>query len=149
MILSDNWERGMSLEKHAVTVFLQSKGEVLILLRSEHVRSYQGRWGGICGSIDEGKTADVQALIEIEEETGLSRHQVELVIKGEPVLIASEHHCLSKVVHPYLFHIEHRDQIRTNWEHKEVKWIRPEDMDKYQTIPKLKETLARVLQITG
>ena len=30
--------------------------------------------------------------------------------------------------------------------HKEIKWIEPRDIDKYETVPKLKETLERVLQ---
>jgi len=47
------------------------------------------------------------------------------------------------VVHPYLFRIEDRGKIKIDWEHKETKWIKPEEIGNYQTVPKLKKTLAQ------
>ncbi len=72
----------MLQERQAVTSFLESEDEILILLRSEDVSTYKGRWAGISGSIDKGKTADEQATVEIEEEVGLLRGQIELIRKG-------------------------------------------------------------------
>ncbi len=69
----------MLQKREVVTSFLESDGEILILLRSEHVSTYRGRWAGVSGSIDEGSTADEQALREIEEETGLSGEDIELL----------------------------------------------------------------------
>ena len=54
----------MPQEKHAVTIFLESENEILILLRSEHVDTYKGTWAGISGIIDKDKTPDEQAAIE-------------------------------------------------------------------------------------
>ena len=90
-------------------------------------------------------TADEQALVEIEEETSLSREDIKLIKKGKPLPIKDEKLGVKWVVHPYLFHIEDRDKIKIDWEHKETKWIDPKDIDNYQTVPKLKETLERVL----
>ncbi|MFC1958715.1 NTP transferase domain-containing protein [Chloroflexota bacterium] len=132
-------------ERHAVTVFLESENEILILLGSKYVSTSKGRWAGISGSMDDGRTTDEQALVEIEEETSVSRGQVKLIKRGKPLLIADETLCLMKVVHPYLFHINDRSQIKTNWEHKQIRWIKPGDIDSYKTMPKLKEALAKVL----
>lgn len=134
----------MSQEKQAVTVFLESEGEILILLRSQHVGTYQGKWGGVSGSVDEDMTPDEQALLEIEEETGLSREDFELTRKGEPLLIDDIVLGVRKVVHPYLFHVKDRNKVKIDWEHKQMRWIEPGDMDNYETMPKLKETLAQV-----
>lgn len=134
----------MLQKREVVTSFLESDGEILILLRSEHVSTYRGRWAGVSGSIDEGNTADEQALKEIEEETGLSKRDIELVRKGEPQLIDDVKLRFRKVVHPYLFHIKDRAKIKIDWEHKEARWIKPEEIGNYQTVPMLKETLARV-----
>ena len=133
-------------EKEAVTSFLESNREILILLRSERVSTYRGRWAGVSGSIDKDKTADEQALVEIEEETGLSKEDIELIRKGEPLLIDDAKLGFRKIIHPYLFQIRDRDKIKIDWEHKEARWIKPEDIENYQTVPMLKETLARVYQ---
>ena len=110
--------------------------------RSEQVGSYQGKWAGVSGYVE--TTPDEQALVEIEEEAGLSKKDVKLLRKGEPLLAEDEKLGVRWIVHPYLFHISDRGKVRIDWEHKEARWIKPQDMDDYQTVPKLKETLSRV-----
>ena len=125
-----------------VTCFLESDGEILILRRSEQVGSYQGRWAGVSGYIE--TTADEQALTEIEEETSLAREDLKLIKKGRPLEVKDDKLGVKWMVHPYLFHIKDRDKIKIDWEHKEARWIQPKDIDNFETVPKLKETLARV-----
>jgi len=115
------------------------------LRRSQQVGSYQGRWAGVSGYIQ--TTADEQALAEIEEETSLSGEDLKLIKKGKPLPIEDEKLGIKWVVHPYLFHIKDRGKIKIDWEHKETRWIKPKDIDNYQTVPKLKETLARVYNV--
>jgi 8-oxo-dGTP diphosphatase len=133
----------MLQEKKVVTCFLESGGEILILRRSGEVGSYRGSWAGVSGYIE--STADEQALTEIEEETSLRRDEVELIKRGEPLAVEDEGLGTRWLVHPYLFRIKNRDKIRIDWEHKEARWIKPEDIGNYQTVPKLKEALSRVL----
>jgi len=131
-------------EKQVVTCFLESAGEILILRRSGQVGTYQGRWAGVSGYIEQ--TADEQALVEIGEETSLGEEEIELVKKGRPLVVKDEKLGVKWVVHPYLFQIKDRDKIKIDWEHREARWIAPQDIDSYQTVPRLKETLARVYQ---
>ncbi len=133
----------MLQEKKVVTCFLESENEILILRRSEQVGSYQGRWAGVSGYIE--TTADEQALIEIEEETSLSPKELELTRKGKPLAVEDKRLGVRWVVHPYLFHIEDRNKIKIDWEHKEARWIAAKDITRFETVPKLKETLAQVL----
>jgi 8-oxo-dGTP diphosphatase len=130
-------------EKQVVTCFLESENEILILRRSEQVGSYQGKWAGVSGYVE--TSADEQALTEIEEETSLSREDVKLIRKGRPLSIGDKRLGVRWVVHSYLFHIKDRDKIKIDWEHKEARWIKPQDITRFETVPKLKETLARVL----
>jgi len=132
----------MLQEKQVVTCFLESENEILILRRSGQVGSYQGKWAGVSGYIE--TSADEQALIEIEEETSLSREDVELIRKGRPLPIEDKRLGVRWVVHPYLFHIKDRDKVKIDWEHKEARWIKREEIGNFDTVPKLKETLARV-----
>jgi len=129
-------------EKRVVTCFLESENKILILHRSEQVGSYQGRWAGVSGYIE--TTADGQALVEIKEETGLCGEDLKLVKRGKPLLIEDDKLGVKWMVHPYLFHIKDRGKVKTDWEHKEARWIDPKDIGNYQTVPMLKETLARV-----
>ncbi len=127
-----------------VTCFLESKGEILILRRSEQVGSYQGRWAGVSGYIE--TSADRQALTEIEEETSIYGEDLTLLKKGEPLSAEDERLSTKWIIHPYLFHIEDRSKIKIDWEHNEARWIKPEDLDNYQTVPRLKEALAQVYE---
>jgi 8-oxo-dGTP diphosphatase len=130
-------------EKRVVTCFLESGGEILLLRRSQLVGSYQGKWAGVSGYIE--TTPDEQALTEIAEETGLGREDVKLIAKGKPISAEDEKLGVRWVIHPYLFRIADRDKIKIDWEHKETRWIDPQDIDSYPTVPKLKETLDRVI----
>ncbi len=129
-------------EKHVVTCFLECDARILILRRSEMVGSFQGRWAGVSGYVE--TTADEQTLIEIEEETGLRREDLELVRKGDPLEAKDEG--IKWVVHPYLFRIKERNKVKIDWEHNKIRWIKPGDIDNYETVPMLKETLAQVYQ---
>jgi 8-oxo-dGTP diphosphatase len=132
----------MLQEKQVVTCFLESENEILILRRSGQVGSYRGKWAGVSGYIE--TTADEQALTEIEEETSLSRKDVELLKRGKPLPVEDKELGVRWVVHPYLFHIKDRGKVKIDWEHKEARWIKPDEIDNFETVPKLKETLARV-----
>ena len=133
----------MLQEKRVVTCFLESSGEILLLRRSDQVGSYRGRWAGVSGYIE--TTADEQALTEIAEETSLGGDDLKLTKRGKPLPVKDEKLGVKWVVHPYLFHVKDRDKIKIDWEHKETRWINPKDIDNYQTVPMLKETLARVI----
>ncbi len=129
--------------KHVVTCFLKYDSQILILRRSQKVGSFRGKWAGVSGFIE--STDDEQALVEIAEETRLSRNDVELVKKGLPLEVEGEGN--TWVVHPYLFDINNKDKIEADWEHNELKWIEPQDIDDYDTVPMLKETLALVYDL--
>jgi ADP-ribose pyrophosphatase YjhB (NUDIX family) len=129
-------------EKHVVTCFLESQDKILLLKRSAKVSTYQGRWAGVSGYVE--KSPDEQALTEIEEEISLGKEDIELVKRGEVLEVVDTKIGKKWIVHPYLFHIADPDKVKINWEHKEARWIDPKDIDKYETVPMLKETWERV-----
>jgi len=129
-------------EKHVVTCFLESDGEILLLRRSQQVGSYQGRWAGVSGYVE--VTPDEQALTEIREETSLQPEDLQLLRKGEILTVDDEGLGVRWLVHPYIFHINDRGKIHTDWEHLETRWVSPKDIDDFTTVPRLKETLYSV-----
>jgi 8-oxo-dGTP diphosphatase len=126
-----------------VTCFLESEGKILLLKRSEQVSSYQGKWAGVSGYLE--NEPDKQALIEIQEETGLQSSDISLVKKGRPVLIEDKETGSQWMVHPYLFHVKDSSKIRFDWEHKETRWVMPREINNYPTVPGLGKALAAVL----
>ena len=132
-------------EKHVVTCFLESGGKILLLRRSEQVGSYQGRWAGVSGYVE--SPPDEQAVIEIHEEVGLDTDDISLLEKGEPLVIDDKELQTRWIVHPFLFHVNTPEKVKIDWEHKEYTWIEPSNIDKYDTVPGLKNTLGRVISV--
>ena len=119
---------------------------VLLLRRSQRVGAYRGKWAGISGFIE--GPPDLQVLIEIDEETGLhGKAELDFIAKGEPLFVEDEGLGVRWLVHPYLFHVHDRSKIRLDWEHEEAKWVPPEDIGSYDTVPMLREILASVYRL--
>jgi 8-oxo-dGTP diphosphatase len=134
------------IERKVVTCFLKSGNEILVLRRSDRVGTYQGLWAGVSGYIEENKTADEQALLEIREETGLFAADVQLINKSTPLVVDDEELGIRWLVHPYLFRVFDQHKIKLDWEHKESRWIKAEEMPDYDTVPMLKEALEEVMK---
>ena len=135
-------------EKRVVTCFLEYDKKIPLLRRSERVGTYRGRWAGISGYIEEGNTPYQQALEEIKEETGLDREDVKLIKEGQPLEVVDEQMGRKWVVYPFRFQLMEPGKIEMDWEHTELRWIAPEDIGKYETVPKLLETWERVAEVT-
>jgi len=46
--------------------------------------------------------------------------------------------------HPFLFEVRPDAQVRVDWEHTETRWVRPEEVSAFETVPQLAEALMRV-----
>jgi 8-oxo-dGTP diphosphatase len=128
---------------HVVTVFLEYEQKILLLRRSLKVRTMQSLWAAISGYIED-KDPLSQARKEIEEETGLSNEKVKLLCVGKPLeAVETGKPDVIWIVHPFLFNSS-TNLIRIDWEHDELRWINPTDIQSYDTVPKLKEALDNV-----
>jgi predicted aconitase with swiveling domain/ADP-ribose pyrophosphatase YjhB (NUDIX family) len=126
-------------ETHVVTSFIENEGEILILKRSEYVGTYQGRWAGVSGYVEDSEVPLERAVKEIEEEVNLTGLQ--LVREGKPVATRNEMNVW--IIHPYLFHTDSRD-IELDWEHTEHRWVDPMRVTDFDTVPRLEKTLFSV-----
>jgi nicotinamide-nucleotide amidase len=140
----DKLYKNSSETDRIVTCFLEHNGKILLLKRSNEVRAYKGLWAGVSGYI----TTDTikQAYAEIREETGLTGEDIVLSSQGESLEIIDRESNHTWIVHPFLFHVNTPDMIKTDWEHTEVQWIHPDELSNYITVPGLKRTLERVLR---
>jgi 8-oxo-dGTP diphosphatase len=131
-------------QRSVVTSFLEHSGKILLLRRSDRVRTYMGRWAGVSGTIEPGRTPEEQARAEIFEETALTSDDIHLLASGDPLTVEDASIGRRFVVHPFRFAVLHPERIRTDWEHVETRWIDPAELASYETVPRLVETWERV-----
>ena len=131
-------------EKHVVTCFLEHGKRILILRRSHKVSTYRRSWACVSGYMERSDIE--QAFTEISEETELYKNELKLIKKGEPLEVIDRSLNRKWIVHPFLFHVKSPEKIKTDWEHTEMKWIKPEDLGEYKTVPGLKRALDCVLK---
>ncbi|MEM4258935.1 MAG: NUDIX domain-containing protein [Candidatus Thermoplasmatota archaeon] len=131
-----------------VSVILKNNDEILLLKRSNQVRTYRGKWGVVAGYVEPSEAPRKTAVKEIREEVGLQSNEIILQEQLEPVVLTdtSEGEKYEWVIHPFVFIVKNRDKIRIDWEHVEFRWIKPKDIDTYETTPGLKEIVKKAVK---
>ncbi|MEA2054608.1 MAG: NUDIX domain-containing protein [Candidatus Thermoplasmatota archaeon] len=123
-----------------VTCIILFRGKMLLLKRSNKVGTHKGKWACISGYVEEGDDILERALSEVEEEIGLSQNEIKLQEEGKPIKFFDEIEEKTWTVHPFLFK-SNTDKIEIDWEHVGYVWITPSEIEKYDTVPKLKEVV--------
>ena len=126
----------------AATAFVYCNGRVLLLRRSRLMRSMPGLWAAVSGVVEGSEDTLERARTEIYEETGMDN--VRPLASCAPVAIP--HHDI--VVHPFLFGA-YDGVVRLNWENDLYAWIRPTDIVRYRTVPRLDVMLLCLLGGVG
>ena len=128
-----------------VTSFIKFNDRILILKRSEKVRSMKGLWSGVSGIIENNENPIDRAKIEIFEEIGIREKEIRLIKKLEKMKISSQQYKNHEwEIFPFLFETKNRN-IELNWENSEFKWILPKELKNYQTVPSLEKILLNLL----
>jgi predicted aconitase with swiveling domain/ADP-ribose pyrophosphatase YjhB (NUDIX family) len=126
------------VKENDVTTSIMKHGEkILILKRSQKVGTNRGKWAGVSGYVEEGESPDQTAPREIREE--LSIDKFELVGKADPFAIREEGHIWT--IHPYLYEAR-SEEVVTDWEHTEHRWVLPGEVKDYDTVPGLDKLLS-------
>ena len=124
-----------------VTSFIKDNEKLLILKRSDKVKSMKGLWAGISGIIEKNEEPLKRAKIEIFEEVGIIEDKITLVRSVKEMRINSpqyENHEWG--IFPFLFEAKN-PIIKLNWENSEFKWINKEELKNYDTVPSLQKVL--------
>lgn len=128
-----------------VTAFLEFDSQILILRRSNSVKTMKEKWGAVSGYLENNDPLR-QAIKEINEETGLDSSKIRLVRSGDVlVAIDPENPDTSYNIHPFLFQSKSRRVILSR-EHDRFKWITMKELWRYDTVPKLEEAYESVAE---
>ena len=129
-----------------VTSIIKHQEKILLLKRSDRVKTMKNVWSGVSGIIENDDESPLsRAKIEIFEEVGLVEKKIELLKSNEQIKIDSQqykNHTWN--IFPFLFQVE-TPEIKLNWENSEFVWIDPNDIVDYKTVPALKEILFGLL----
>ena len=128
-----------------VTSFIKNSNKILILKRSNKVRSMKGLWSGVSGIIENNENPKDRAKIEIFEEIGMTKDEISFIKSVEKIKISSpqyENH--EWEVFPFLFETK-ETKIKLNWENSEFKWIKVDELKNYKTVPNLDKILFNLL----
>jgi len=128
-----------------VTSFVVSQEKILILKRSNHVKSMKGLWGAVSGIIEGNEDPLHRAKIEIFEEIGAKPESIELLKAGKDMTVSSPQYPDHQWhIFPFLFKME-TTEVLLNWENSSYRWISPDDIHQYETVPNLDEVLLNLL----
>jgi 8-oxo-dGTP diphosphatase len=135
----------VKIRNNIVTAFIEYRDKILLLRRSQRVKTMKGKWAGVSGYIEAYERPLVRAFKEIEEETGLTHKNVRILREGRPLEAADDTRpdSILWVVHPFYFHTN-SNAINLDWEHDQYKWVNPNEIENLETVPRLKEALDRV-----
>ncbi len=128
-------------------LLVNDDGDLLILKRSNRVRTYKGLWGGVAGYIEENEEPYDTALKEIREEASLEKEDVSLVKQLEVVRFTDFYEGVRYdwEVFPFLFRTGKKSKIHIDWEHTDYRWITLTEIGKVDTVPHFKDIVFRVL----
>lgn len=131
-----------------VTSILKNKEEkILILKRSDKVRTYKELWSGISGYVEKDEEPIDTAYKEISEEVSLSKDQVELIRQGESISFTDTYkgNKYNWKVFTFLF-FKKNGKINIDWEHSEYRWINPSEVEDYDKVPRFLDVVSNLLK---
>ena len=129
-----------------VTSFIINDQKILLLKRSNKVKTMKCLWAGISGIIEKGdETPLSRAKIEIFEEVGIKEDELKLLKSIQQLSIVSAQYKNHEWnIFPFLFSTKNME-IKLNWENSEFKWIKPTEIANYKTVPDLDKILSNLL----
>ena len=128
-----------------VTSFIRNEGKLLILKRSEKVKTMKGLWAGVSGIIEKNETPLERAKIEIFEEVGMTEEEIELLKEAKQFRVSSPQYKNHEwEIFPFLFETKNPN-IKLNWENSDYKWIDVSELEKFETVPSLEKVLFNLL----
>ncbi|HBG81485.1 TPA: hypothetical protein DDW69_01450 [candidate division CPR2 bacterium] len=129
-----------------INALVKYRDEILILKRSDKVANYKGKWNSIGGFLDEAKPLKQKVLEEVNEELGITEDEIEEARLFESYVFYDESIDKTWISFPALIELKVKPEIKLDQEHTDYKWIKPEDLKKYEFIPGLDEAIKKILK---
>ncbi len=128
-----------------IMAFVEYGGKILLLKRSDKVRTYKGKWNGVGGYLDEVCPVREKVLEELREELGVGEDTISAIYIGNAREETDDSIGKTWLIVPVLVKLKRKPQIRIDWEHTEYKWVSPVEIKGYDIVSGLESTLTAAL----
>lgn len=129
-----------------VSAYIFNKGKLLLIKRSDKVGHYKLMWNVVSGYLDEIKDPVEKALEEVSEELGIGPEMIAKASKGEEFSFLDEKEGVEWIIAPILVVLSKRHDIKLDFENTEYRWINPESLSNYKTVPGLGIGLRNIMK---
>jgi 8-oxo-dGTP diphosphatase len=133
-----------------LTVFIAFQQQLLLLKRSDKVRTYKEKWNTVAGYLDNpNQTLFEKILEELQEELDVNKDQIASYSLGQKYKFTDKNNGKIWIVHPVLVTLSEKPKITLNWEHTAYTWVTTDSIYDYETVPNLKESMKRALKLAS
>ena len=126
-------------------IFVKVDQEFLLSRRSKEVFAYPGKWGVNAGFLDDEKPIPEKVMEELIDELGVAKDRLKELIKEIKIHkyfeFKDEKTGMTWIKTPVIVELTEKPEIHLDWEHDECRWIRIEELSRYDTVVDLERTL--------
>ncbi|MCX6822563.1 MAG: NUDIX domain-containing protein [candidate division SR1 bacterium] len=126
-----------SKECFVLNIWISYNNKLLLFKRSDKVAAFRGKRNCIGGYIDEEKTAEQKVAEEIYEELGITTEGIASIHKGKIHIMVDPETGRSRINYPVIVTLKQEPTITLDRENTEYKWINPEEINSFDTLPEL------------
>ena len=131
-----------------ITVFVAFHNEFLILKRSQNVSTYKDKWNTVAGYLDNPKQTFFEKMLEeLKEELNITKQNISSYSYGNSYQFTDKDNNKTWIVHPAIVVLSKKPIITLNWEHSTFNWITINEINDYDTVPNLKESIKRAFSL--
>lgn len=126
-----------------INCVVKYKDKILVVQRSSELNFYPGYWNGISGFLDDKRGLKEKVRDELKEEAGISKKDIISIHLGKIFHQEALKYKKTWIVHPVLVEVK-TDKIKLDWEAKNYKWIRFNEVRKLKLLPGFDEVLEKL-----
>lgn len=126
-----------------INCVLKYQNKILVVQRSKKLNFYPAYWNGISGFLDDKKTLDQKVIEELREELGIPKNKIKRIRLGEIFDQEEPKYKKTWIVHPVLVEVA-TDKIKLDWEAKNYKWVKLEEVKKLKLLPGFDRVLEKL-----
>ena len=127
-----------------INCVLKFKDRILVVKRSQELKTYPGYWNGISGFLDDKRSLNQKVVDELREEIGITKNKILKIKLGEIFDQEEPKYKKTWIVHPVLVEVA-TDKIKLDWEATDYQWLMFKEVKNLKLLPGFDKVLKHLL----